>query len=152
MKIFNKKTALIFLGAVFLFCLDRYLKFLSLNYFLNHDLSLIGNFFHFSFAENQGIAFSLLINQNFLVFLIGMILAGLVFYSRKLFLRQDFLNLSFVILIIFGALSNLYDRIIFGFVIDYLDLKYFTVFNLADVMIFFGVIFLVWFETRAIKQ
>ena len=41
-------------------------------------------------------------------------------------------------LIIFGAVSNLYDRLKYGFVIDYFDLKYFTIFNIADAMIFFG--------------
>lgn len=146
MKIFDKKTALIFLPAVFLFYIDRWLKHLSLKYFLDRDLSLVGDFFKFSFAENVGIAFSLPINQTFLIFLIGIILVGLIFYSRTLFLKKDFLNLSFVFLIIAGALSNLYDRIIFGFVIDYLDLSYFTVFNLADVMIFCGVMLLVFFE------
>jgi signal peptidase II len=146
MKIFNKKTALLFLPAVFLFCLDRYLKFLSLKYFLERDFNLLGDFFKFSFAENKGIAFSLSINQIVLFFLIGIILAALIFYSWKLFLRRDFLNLSFVFLIILGAMSNLYDRIIFGFVIDYFDLMYFTIFNLADVMVFCGVVFLLLME------
>ena len=41
--------------------------------------------------------------------------------------------------IIMGAASNLFDRLKYGYVIDYLDLKYFTVFNLADAMIIFGV-------------
>lgn len=152
MKISIKKTALVFLPAVFLFFLDRYLKFLSLKYFLDHQINLVGDFFSFSFAENKGIAFSLSFNQIFLFFLIGIILVALIFYSRKLFLRQDFLNLSFLFLIIFGALSNLLDRIIFGFVIDYFDLRYFTVFNLADAMIFCGVVFFLYFESRRNKN
>jgi signal peptidase II len=38
-----------------------------------------------------------------------------------------------------GAFSNLYDRLHYGYVIDYFDLKYFTVFNLSDVMIIIGI-------------
>ncbi|MBU1778489.1 signal peptidase II, partial [Patescibacteria group bacterium] len=41
--------------------------------------------------------------------------------------------------IIFGAISNLTDRLEYGYVIDYFSLKYFTIFNLADVMIVIGV-------------
>jgi lipoprotein signal peptidase len=47
--------------------------------------------------------------------------------------------------IILGATSNLADRFQYGYVIDYFDLKYFTVFNLADVLIVGGTIGLLWF-------
>ena len=38
-------------------------------------------------------------------------------------------------ILLFGAISNIIDRIRLGFVIDYIDLKYFTIFNIADIMI-----------------
>ena len=44
--------------------------------------------------------------------------------------------------ILFGAISNILDRFSYGYVVDYLELKYFTVFNLADMMISGGVIVL----------
>ena len=40
---------------------------------------------------------------------------------------------------LFGAISNIIDRFKYGYVVDYFDLKYFTVFNLADTMIVCGV-------------
>ncbi len=42
-----------------------------------------------------------------------------------------------------GAISNIIDRLSYGYVIDYLSLRYFTVFNLADVMISSGAIILI---------
>jgi signal peptidase II len=48
------------------------------------------------------------------------------------------MNSGLLLFIIFGAISNLVDRLKFGYVIDYIDIKYFTVFNLADIMIVVG--------------
>jgi signal peptidase II len=59
--------------------------------------------------------------------------------------RWEVIILTFII---FGAISNILDRLIYGYVIDYLELKYFTVFNLADVMISGGAIILL---TKTIK-
>lgn len=46
-------------------------------------------------------------------------------------------------ILIFGAILNFTDRIKFGYVVDYFDLKYFTVFNVADVMITTSIVFLI---------
>jgi len=53
--------------------------------------------------------------------------------------------------VILGAAGNLFDRLKYGYVVDYLDLKYFTAFNLADVMIVAGVIYLIYVLIK-IKQ
>ncbi len=54
--------------------------------------------------------------------------------------------------IIFGAMSNLLDRLKYGCVICYLDLKYFTVFNLADIMIVGGALWLLILITTKNKK
>lgn len=63
-----------------------------------------------------------------------------------LFIRKsramDALELSGFIFIIPGALSNIIDRVIFGAVIDFIDLKVWPVFNLSDTWITLGVIIL----------
>ncbi len=51
-------------------------------------------------------------------------------------------------LIVLGAGSNLLDRIKYSYVIDYIDLKYFTVFNIADTMISLGVALLLFYELK----
>ena len=44
-----------------------------------------------------------------------------------------------------GATLNLISRIFFGYVVDWIDIKGFTVFNLADVAVIFGVIITLWY-------
>lgn len=65
-----------------------------------------------------------------------------MYYFFQLLKKQRLIEASAFFLILTGAMSNLYDRLLYGFVIDYIDLKYFTVFNIADVMICGGVTWL----------
>ena len=65
--------------------------------------------------------------------------------------RQEWSKVVLLTFIIFGAISNMLDRLKYGFVIDYLDLKYFTVFNMADVMIVGGVLGIILIFCRGKK-
>ncbi len=128
------------LTAVFFLFLDRLLKVLSLNDFVGRELPLFGNIFKFSLQKNIYIAFSLPFHGLVLNFIIGLIIILLIYTFLILYKKNDHTNAGFLIILIFGAGSNLYDRIKYDFVIDYFDLKYFTVFNVADMLIITGVI------------
>jgi len=126
-----------YLITLLLFVLDRILKFSALNF---NSVNPEFNGF-FNFKKNFGIAFSIPIPQVILYLLVIAILILLVSISVK-YLKQKKYSLHFItILVIFGAVSNIIDRIKFGFVVDYIDLKFWPVFNLADVMIIAGVCF-----------
>ncbi|OGI17431.1 MAG: hypothetical protein A3J63_03795 [Candidatus Moranbacteria bacterium RIFCSPHIGHO2_02_FULL_40_12b] len=60
-------------------------------------------------------------------------------YHQKFFIP----NSLFIILIIAGAISNLIDRLYFGCVIDFIDLKVWPIFNLADAYITIGAILII---------
>ncbi len=137
--------------GIFFIALDRFLKFLAVNDFLNNK-KIIGDFFKFNFASNYNIAFSIPLIGWWLNILIILIIFVLIFYLLYLFKEQDSKKFSLLLLIICGAVSNLFDRIKYGYVIDYFDLKYFTVFNLADVMIVGGVIGLGWLIVKGNKK
>lgn len=139
-KIFSKTNfkniAIILMIAIF-FIVDRYLKHLAL--LSSKPTGLIGDWLTFAFTPNYFIAFSLPVSGLILklaIFLLIVSLAVLFFYllikKTKAILT---LGLSAVLL---GALSNFIDRIRFDYVIDYLYLKHFTVFNFADALIVFG--------------
>jgi len=128
--------AIIFLIAIF-FSLDRYLKHVAINLDNGVSLPLISNFFSFSFAQNNNIAFSLPINTSFLlpiiIIAISLLLFAIIWDISKN--RSLTINASLLTFILFGAISNMLDRFQYGFVIDYLSLKNFSIFNLADIMI-----------------
>jgi signal peptidase II len=124
---------------------DRVLKSISINN--SESIKLIGDFFSFSFSANYFIAFSLPISGIFLesaIFILILLMAALFFYLLRKNNNNNAFLLFGLLMIIFGAISNYIDRLKFGFVIDYLYLKYFTVFNLADVLIVCGSILILF--------
>lgn len=154
LEIFSVKTVISFVIAVFLVALDRFLKISSLVN-QNWSIDLVPQILKFNFAKNYNIAFSLPLGGLFLLCLVIICLVILFFYSSHLFLKRDFGKFNCVIFVILGAFSNLIDRLRYGYVIDYLDLRYFTIFNLADVMISGGVaclLLLIFLEERKIKK
>ena len=94
------------------------------------------------YAENTGIAFSMFTQTPLLLTgLISLINIGLILHITY----EKQYNLSFC-LIISGAISNLLDRFLVGYVTDMINFTFinFAVFNLADVFINIGVYALVW--------
>lgn len=123
---------------------DRVLKALALQQI--EAKSLLGKIFLFNFTKNYNISFSLPLSGPILNILIIAIILGLILVIYRLILKEKYLNSKSLLLtfILFGAISNMVDRLRYGYVIDYLELKNFTVFNLADVMISFGVLILIF--------
>ncbi len=135
-----KKMIAINIAVIFFISLDRLLKvFAFKNAF--KEFNLFGEILKFNYENNYNIAFSLPLSGDILIVVIFIILIILIFFTLRFIKMQEYNKGTGLFLIILGASSNLYDRIKYGFVIDYLDLKYFTVFNLADIMIVVGIIF-----------
>lgn len=148
----DKKIAAGVAAAIFFVALDRLLKAAALKY---PAASLVlGEFLKFDPVKNQGIAFSLPLAGSWLLVLIVAAIFALIIALVVSIKKQAYAGACFLLAVILGAASNLFDRLKYGAVIDYLELKYFTVFNLADVMIVAGVIGIfmsAWFETRREK-
>jgi len=139
-KIYFKNIAIILMIAIF-FIADRYLKFLAAGKLANKSFNLLGSIFTFNFTPNYFIAFSLPLQGFWLNSAISLIILAIIaFLIKSIRNKEDKLFISGLLLILTGAISNLIDRLQSGYVIDYLYLKYFTVFNLADACISFGAI------------
>jgi len=84
-------------------------------------------------------------NSNLLYFFIGTVLLLLFFLFFRGWQKKDFLLMTGFSLIILGGLSNFFDRIIFGYVIDWIRVFFLpiSIFNIADLMIIGGIIILV---------
>lgn len=121
------------LFGLILVILDRLLKWLV---FKNPDF-YSGRFFDLRLFKNTKLFF-ISLNHFLLYFLIATIL--LVFIVLFFKTKDAFLKFGFY-LIVLGGLSNFFDRIYFGYVIDYLRIFILPIsfFNLADLMIIFGI-------------
>ena len=124
---------------------DRLLKAAAAAGLFSAPLSLAGDWFRLYFIRNFNIAFSLPASGWPLEIIIFIIIFAVTFYLVKLYLNKDYKIAGCLAFVLLGAASNFFDRIKYGYVIDYLDVKYFTVFNLADVMIAGGVAGLIYY-------
>jgi signal peptidase II len=142
-----KNIAIILLVAIF-FIADRGLKTLALTRIWQPGINLLGSWFQFRFVANHYIAFSLPLFGWLINALILLIILVLIITIIYLILNKNSHKLTILLLttILLGAISNILDRWLYGYVIDYLSLKYFTIFNLADVMITGGAVYLIIFQ------
>ena len=143
MKI-NYQNRINYLFLIIIICfIDQISKFfinLYISKLLNKDLLL----FTIDFVKNYGAAFNLFSGSRLFLSLVSIIssiiLSYLIFRSNSKII--DKYALSFILA---GSIGNGIDRIFKGFVIDFIKIKFidFPVFNIADIAINVGVIFLI---------
>lgn len=139
--------------SIILLCIDQISKLLVVNLLTKTDsITIIKNFFYLTYINNDGAAFSILVGKRiFLILIAVLVIVMLIRYIKKNNIRNK-LELVSISLIIGGSLGNLMDRVIRGYVIDFLDFKIFNynfpIFNLADTFIVIGVILLLLKEIR----
>jgi signal peptidase II len=146
-----KKKYVILLGLTsIVIVLDQITKYwIHNNYRLGETLSVISGFFSLTYVRNTGAAFGLLAHADpafrvpffVVVPIVALIAIGYIF--RRI--SDSDIKLSVALsLVIGGAIGNLIDRVVFGFVIDFLDFHWryryhFPAFNVADIAICVGV-------------
>ena len=147
------KNYSLFILIVLIFFIDRISKFLIINEANNLGQNEIFNskFLNFELIWNKGIAFGLLSFSsstiyNFIslvIFFVIMIIIFLLFRAKKN-------EKLFLTLILGGAIGNLYDRIIYKSVPDFIDFHinnfHWFIFNIADIFITLGVFWLILVE------
>lgn len=109
---------------------------------------LLGNFLRIEYSQNTGVAFGLPVPYPFLI--VGnVLLMGLIVWiiNKEFDMDQPIGKLSLV-LIISGALGNVIDRLIRGFVIDFIGVLRWPNFNLADTYISIGILLMIVFYGR----
>ncbi|MFN2363621.1 MAG: signal peptidase II [Halarsenatibacteraceae bacterium] len=141
------KTLIWFL---FLMVLDQGSKlYIANNFLLGESQPVIEGIFHLTYVRNTGVSFGLLADNLFLILFLQLIIIFLLVYLKlKLLPDNLFINLCFV-LIFAGAIGNIIDRLVYGYVIDFFDFQIWPVFNFADVFIVLGVFGLILFIFKA---
>lgn len=132
---FSLRSFIIIFLSLFLIFLDLFTKFIAKN-FLDTQIHIIKNLFFLEFVKNPWIAFSIPIPPLFLKIMTIILIFGIVYYYIKEEQKKEdkYIDMSFV-LILSWALWNAYERIFVGEVIDFIGIKYFSVFNFADIYI-----------------
>ncbi len=127
------------------FILDRLTKFLVRHFmFEGESIPIIENVFHLTYYRNPGAAFSLFEHKRAFFIVVTMVILGVILYYY-FNLPEDKKAARFALALQFGgAVGNLVDRILSGYVVDFLDFRFWPVFNIADSAIFIGVFILCW--------
>jgi len=129
--------------------LDRWTKWLiHTKLLLNQTIPIIDAFFNITYVRNTGVAFGILdsaslpLKSTVLAVLTLVAITGVLVYSWRTPANQTLLQAA-LSLILAGALGNLYDRVLYGYVIDFIEVYYRTYrwpsFNVADSAITTGV-------------
>src|SRR5688572_7879913 len=132
--------------------LDRWTKSLILDQFaLNESVSVIDGLFNITYVRNTGVAFGILssisspLKSVLLSIFTAFAAVAVITYSYRSPLRNRLLQVALA-LILGGALGNLYDRLAYGYVVDFLEFYigsyHWPAFNVADSAITTGVILL----------
>jgi len=113
------------------------------------SLPLLPGVLHLTYIQNTGAAFGLL--KGWQLLFIGLSFAVIVWILRQFLAKRPLAatTLWAYALILGGAAGNLIDRLRFGYVVDFIDVRVWPVFNLGDSAITIGVGLLVW---RALRK
>jgi signal peptidase II len=104
------------------------------------SIPIIKGLLNITYIQNTGVAFGLFPNQRIALVIIGVVVCAVIlYYFSKAKKRDILLQIAFAI-IFGGSLGNLFDRVFYGYVIDYIDVTFFSVFNFADIAINAGVL------------
>ena len=143
-----KKISLI---SLIVFLIDRVTKILiSNNFSLNVRNKIINKFFYITNCHNEGAAFSIFSGNILFLILITLIVLYLIYKTLKQ--KKKLSKISYISygLLLGGIIGNLFDRLFYGYVIDFLDFQIFkfdfAVFNVADMAIVIGAVMLLIFE------
>jgi|TARA_B100001093_G_C26149542_1_gene726817 signal peptidase II len=155
---FSKLNLVVFVISGLIFLIDRITKEKIIELQTQNEKSIyVNDYLNFDLIWNSGIGFGLFSLEanffyhliTFLIFIIILVIIILIFRSNK---KEKFMYS----LILGGALGNLFDRIIYFSVPDFIDLHFdnyhWFSFNIADIFISIGIIFILINELGKINE
>jgi len=154
-KFFNIRL----LVPVFIFTLDRISKIYVINLSKNSsDIELFSSkFLNITLIWNEGIAFGLFsVSHEYWYNFLTIVITFIALIILVMSIIQEGTQKYFLLIVFGGALGNLYDRIFFKAVPDFIDLHvenfHWFIFNIADIFITFGVIMLILWEILPLNK
>ena len=138
-------------GIVLVVILDQLSKRIvenNMKYFQRIDI--FGELLGFRYVHNRGVAFGMLSGMGglFIALISTIIIFALLVFGTTFKNKFSKAEQFFFGMVIGGALGNLIDRLRFGYVVDFIELPYWPVFNVADTSIVLGTILLLFLYYR----
>lgn len=145
--------------ALILLIADQFTKVLILGYYQLGDATYVTRFFNIVRVHNSGAAFSFLASasgwQRWFFTVIGIAAAIFILWMLKSHSGQKLFSFALAC-ILGGAVGNVIDRLLHGYVVDFLDFHYagwhFPAFNIADAAITVGAVCLILDELLRVKR
>ena len=142
------RALFILLVGLAVFVVDQVSKYIvSTNFVLNepwYPFSFLKPFFAIMYIQNTGAAFGILQNQNLFFTVVGIVVIAAILYYLRSTPHIDLIISLGLGLELGATFGNLADRVRFGYVVDFLYVKYFAISNIADVCVTTGVILLAY--------
>lgn len=127
--------SIIVAGIVF----DQLTKLLAVEFLKGKpSVNIIGSFLRLSYVENTGMAFGMMKNSRWIFMSVSCIAIAAMLVYLVIAKNQPKLYTVAISIIASGGIGNMIDRIALGYVIDFVDVKYFAVFNGADSLVCIG--------------
>ena len=133
--------------------LDQWLKNLMVDWIgptaTRHRQELAGRFIAVEYLENRGAAFGIFPQGTQVLALVSVGIMVVAFVAMVRIARTDIALAAGIAMIVGGAIGNAIDRIIRGYVVDYIAIGRFWKFNLADAAVTIGALITFWMLWRA---
>ena len=144
--------SLIFLLTIVFLIIDIISKVVSSLMDVYDSIVIVKNFFYITYVRNTGAAWSIFEGRVLGLVIVSLIIISFIIYYISKHRPKSRLEKVGYSLILGGAFGNLLDRVIYGYVVDFLDFNIFgydyPIFNLADCFIFIGVVLLIIYTWR----
>lgn len=135
--------------------LDQLSKYLAVIYLKGGEsFPIIKNVLHLTYVENEGAAFGMLKDHRWIFMIISSVaIIGLFVYLVKNHKASRLQNVALT-MIIAGGIGNMIDRVVLGYVVDFIDftLINFAIFNVADSFVCVGVGLLIIYLLMTLKR
>ncbi len=136
--------------AVVVFICDQLTKFVAADYLLRHGDLKLAPFLNLTLVHNTGAAFGILSSasgwQNHFFIFIALVACVVMLWVIWRLDTKDILLATGLMLVLGGAMGNLFDRLIQGYVVDFIDIYFHSwhwpAFNIADSAITVGAVVL----------
>ena len=149
-NLFNNKSNLnLLIFSIFLLIIDQVSKAMIVSQFDLYESISVASFFNLTFVVNYGFAFGFLNSPSLNQIIVSIVILSIIIYFLYLLIKtQDHFFKISLVLILSGAVGNFLDRIIRGYVVDFIDIYVFNyhwpAFNIADSCISIGFVIIIF--------